>query len=83
MFLRVRPLCPSTRTGRQEVEAITCVVREMGFEHTEWVSFALNQKEQGPAVEKQEARAVGRGTSFLRVFRSEAPTVCNVYAGWS
>lgn len=43
------------------MEVITCVVGEMGLEHTEWVSFALNQKEQGPAVEKQEAKGCWQG----------------------
>lgn len=61
LFLGVGPLCPSKRTGRQEVEVSTYVVRGLGLEHTECIFSTSNQKKQGAEVEKQEVRGlVGR-----------------------
>lgn len=66
------------------MEVSTYVVRGLGLGHTECVFCTSNQKKQGAEVEKQEVRGlVGKCTSFLQVLRGEAPTVCNVYVGWS
>lgn len=46
LFLGVRPLCPSKRTGRQEVEVTTYVVRGLGLEHTECLLY-FQSKETG------------------------------------
>lgn len=66
------------------MEVTTYVVRGLGLEHAECAPCTSSQKKEGAEVEKQEVRGlVGRCTSFLQARRGEAPTVCNVYVGWS